>query len=127
MGSGASFLPDLLGTLGYAYAASGDDAAAREVLEELRRLEQRVAVTAYERALVATGLGEWDEAMAELSAAAERCSTGALLCTSSRCSIHCASGACSPSKCLPDRSPRVHPGPLAPVGRPGSCSTWRPT
>jgi len=78
MGSGASFLPDLLGTLGYAYAASGAAAAAREVLEELRRLEQRVAVTAYERALVATGLGEWDEAMAELRTAVEQCSTRAL-------------------------------------------------
>jgi len=54
-----SFLPYLLGTLGFAYASCGDSAAAREVLEELLRLEQHGAVTAHERAIVDTALGDW--------------------------------------------------------------------
>ncbi len=78
MGGGASFLPDVLGTLGFVYATTGDSAAAREVLEELRRLEQRAAATAYERALVDTGLGQWEAAMAELRTAVVRGSARAI-------------------------------------------------
>jgi serine/threonine-protein kinase len=69
---GVSFLPFLLGTLGFAYASGGNPEAAREVLGELRRLEARCAVTAHERALVATALGDWDAAMRELEAAYEQ-------------------------------------------------------
>ncbi len=72
MGGGASFLLFVLGTLGFAHGASGNRAAARAVMEELRRLDQPLATTAYERALVATGLGDWDEAVAELKMAVER-------------------------------------------------------
>ena len=59
----ASFLPYLLGTLGFAYASCGDSAAARGVLEELQRMEQHGAVTAHERAIVDTALGDWDGAL----------------------------------------------------------------
>jgi serine/threonine-protein kinase len=65
----ASFLPHLLGTLGFAYASCGDAAAARGVLEELQRLEQHGAVTAHERAIVDTALGDWDGALRELETA----------------------------------------------------------
>jgi tetratricopeptide (TPR) repeat protein len=68
----ASFLPHLLGTLGFAWAASGNSEAAREVMKELLRLEQGCAVTAHERAIVATGLGDWDEALRALGMAFEQ-------------------------------------------------------
>ena len=67
-----SFLPYLLGTLGFAYASCGDSAAAREVLEELLRLEQHGAATAHERAIVDTALGDWDGALRNLEAAYEQ-------------------------------------------------------
>ena len=66
---GVSFLPHLLGTLGFAYASSGNAEAAQEVLGELRQLETRCAVTAHERAVVATALGDWDTAIRELKTA----------------------------------------------------------
>jgi TolB-like protein/Tfp pilus assembly protein PilF len=69
---GASFLPHLLGTLGFAYASSGNPEAAREVLGELRHLEARGVVTAHERAVVATALGDWDAAIRELETAHEQ-------------------------------------------------------
>jgi tetratricopeptide (TPR) repeat protein len=69
---GVSFLPYLLGTLGFAYASSGNPEAAQEVLGELRRLEARGAVTAHERAVVATALGDWDAAIRELETAYEQ-------------------------------------------------------
>jgi len=69
---GVSFLPHLLGTLGFAYASSGNPEAAHEVLGELRHLEARGAVTAHERAVVATALGDWDAAIRELETAYEQ-------------------------------------------------------
>ena len=69
---GVSFLPHLLGTLGFAYASSGNPEAAQEVLGELRRLEARGAVTAHERALVATALGDWEAAIRDLETADEQ-------------------------------------------------------
>jgi serine/threonine-protein kinase len=69
---GVSFLPHLLGTLGFAYASSGNPEAAHEVLGELRHLETRGAVTAHERAVVATALGDWDAAIRELETAYEQ-------------------------------------------------------
>jgi serine/threonine-protein kinase len=64
-----SFLPFLLGTLGYAHAASGNAAAASQILEELVALEQRCAPTGHERALVATALGDFDGAVHALKTA----------------------------------------------------------
>ncbi len=69
---GVSFLPHLLGTLGFAYASSGNPEAAQEVLGELRRLEAHCAVTAHERAVVATALGDWDAAIREIETAYEQ-------------------------------------------------------
>jgi len=69
---GVSFLPHLLGTLGFAYASSGNPDAAQEVLGELRRLEARCAVTAHERAVVATALRDWDAAIREIETAYEQ-------------------------------------------------------
>ena len=71
----ASYLPYLLGTLGYAYASRGDSAAARGVGDELRR-RAKSAVTAHERAVVSTALGEWDEALGALGAAFEHAAVG---------------------------------------------------
>jgi serine/threonine-protein kinase len=62
LSDGVAFSPFLLGTLGFAYGSDGNPAAARKVLQELRELEARGAVTAHERAIVACGLGEWDDA-----------------------------------------------------------------
>ena len=59
---GASFRPYLLGTLGFAYAASGNAAGARNILDELLQMQQRCAVTGHERALIAMALEDWDEA-----------------------------------------------------------------
>lgn len=67
-----SFLPFLLGTLGFAYASSGDVIAAREVLGELQRLETQGVVTAHERAIVDTALGDWDGARRGLDIADEQ-------------------------------------------------------
>ncbi len=73
LSEGGSMLPHLLGTLGYADAASGNSAAAREVIQELLQLERGgCAVTAHERAVVATALGEWDEALRALKTAFEQ-------------------------------------------------------
>ncbi|MGA9624566.1 MAG: hypothetical protein WBQ65_08860, partial [Bryobacteraceae bacterium] len=69
---GVSFLPHLLGTLGFAYASAGNSEAAQEVLGELRRLEERGAVTAHEHAVVNTALGDWDAAIRELKTAYEQ-------------------------------------------------------
>jgi len=69
---GVSLLPFLLGTLGFAYASNGNSAAAEEVRGELRQLERGCAVTAHERAVVATALGDWDTAIRELETAYEQ-------------------------------------------------------
>jgi len=68
-----SFRPYLLSTLGYAYAALGDEAAARHLLHQLVESEA-CCVTAHERALIHAGLGEWQESRAALQAAVEQCS-----------------------------------------------------
>lgn len=64
-----SFRPFLLGTLGYAYALLGDLAAARQIIHELLDMDDR-CVTAHERALIHTGLGEWTLGEDALHAAA---------------------------------------------------------
>jgi serine/threonine-protein kinase len=72
LSDGAAFLPFILGTLGFAYASSGDSARARRVLKELRELETRGAVTAHERGIVAAALGDWDEALRNCELACEQ-------------------------------------------------------
>jgi serine/threonine-protein kinase len=72
LSDGIAFLPFLLGTLGFAYGSSGDSARAREVVDELRRLEALGAVTAHERAIVATALRDWDQAIRDLELAYEQ-------------------------------------------------------
>jgi serine/threonine-protein kinase len=69
LSDGVAFSPFLLGTLGFAYGSDGNPAAARKVLQELRELEARGAVTAHERAIVACGLGEWDDAARDVEMA----------------------------------------------------------
>jgi tetratricopeptide (TPR) repeat protein len=67
---GTAFRPYLLGTLGYAYAALGDEAAARRILQELVAMEAR-CVTAHERALIHAGFSEWEQSNLALEAALE--------------------------------------------------------
>lgn len=66
-----SFLPYLLGTLGFAYGSSGDSPAAREVRRELQGLEEH-AVTAHECAIVDTALQDWGGALRALETAYEQ-------------------------------------------------------
>ena len=66
-----SFRPYLLGTLGYAHAALGDESKARHVIQQLVLMEQR-CVTAHERALVHCGLGEWEQSRLALEMAIEQ-------------------------------------------------------
>jgi TolB-like protein len=66
----ASFRPYLLGTLGYAYAALRDAAAARNIIQQLLQMEDR-CVTAHERALIHAGLGEWELSCAAIDTAIE--------------------------------------------------------
>jgi TolB-like protein/Flp pilus assembly protein TadD len=75
---GGAFLAQLLGTLGFSYAASGDRAAARGVLEQLRAIAPMNSVSEYEMGIVHAGLGEWTRARACLDAARAR-RTGWLL------------------------------------------------
>jgi tetratricopeptide (TPR) repeat protein len=70
--SESAFVPFLLGALGFAYASGGNRVAAREVMDELLRLEQRCTVTAHEQAVVSTALGDWDDAMRALGTAFEQ-------------------------------------------------------
>jgi hypothetical protein len=62
----------MLGSLGFAYASTGETDAARRVLAELHELEAQSAVTAHERAVIHIALGEWDTAQQELATAAEQ-------------------------------------------------------
>jgi len=54
--------PLMLALLGHAYAASGKDAEARQVLAELRDLQDRRYVSPYTVAAIYTGLGDKDQA-----------------------------------------------------------------
>ena len=70
-------LPSVKATLGYAYAASGNKAAARKLLVELTELleQKEKYVAAYDMAVLYAGLGEKDEAFEWLrKACVEKCS-----------------------------------------------------
>jgi TolB-like protein len=69
---GGAFLAQLLGTLGFSYAAAGDTARARGVLDELRAIAATNSVAEYEMGIVHTALGEWTAAHACLDAARAR-------------------------------------------------------
>jgi TolB-like protein/Flp pilus assembly protein TadD len=69
---GGAFLAQLLGTLGFSYAAAGERERARDVLEELRTIAPTNSVAEYEMGIVHTGLGEWTEAGACIDAARAR-------------------------------------------------------
>jgi DNA-binding winged helix-turn-helix (wHTH) protein/Flp pilus assembly protein TadD len=61
--------PEMAAELGYAYAAFGKNDEARKILDELKESAGRVYVSPYCRALIHTGLGEKDQAMAWLGKA----------------------------------------------------------
>jgi TolB-like protein/DNA-binding winged helix-turn-helix (wHTH) protein len=61
-----------LGSLGHAYAASGRKAEARKILRELGQQSKHRYVSPYDRALIYTGLGEKDQALAWLEKAEEQ-------------------------------------------------------
>ena len=58
--------PALFGSLGHAYAVSGNKAKAKEVLHDLKELADKTYFPAYQIALIHIGLGEKDEAFALL-------------------------------------------------------------
>ena len=61
-----------LASLGHAYAASGRKAEARKILLELDKQSKHRYVSPYDRALIYTGLGESDQALAWLEKAEEQ-------------------------------------------------------
>src|SRR5262249_4583745 len=61
-----------LGDLGHAYAASGRKAEARKILRELDEQSRHRYVSPYDRALVSTGLGEKEQALAWLERAEQQ-------------------------------------------------------
>lgn len=63
--------PLMLALLGHAYAASGKNAEARQVLSDLHDLESRRYVSPYTVAAIHTGLGEKDQAFKWLERAYE--------------------------------------------------------
>lgn len=69
-----------IAALGHAYAVSGQRTEARKALQKLEQLARQRYVSNYERALICTGLGENDQALAWLERAfQERSSWMALL------------------------------------------------
>jgi TolB-like protein len=69
---GRAFLAQLLGTLGFSYAAGGDRGRAHGVLEELRTIAPSNSVAEYEMGIVYTALGEWTRASECIDAARAR-------------------------------------------------------
>jgi tetratricopeptide (TPR) repeat protein len=63
--------PDILGMVGYAYAAAGRRNEAREVLGELKELANKQYVSPFDNAGVLVGLGEKDEAFTWLNKACD--------------------------------------------------------
>ncbi len=63
--------PHTLSLLGHAYAVSGDSDLAREVLDQLKQMAEQKTVNPFYFALVYLGLGEKDQAFAELEQAAD--------------------------------------------------------
>jgi TolB-like protein/Flp pilus assembly protein TadD len=69
---GGAFLAQLLGTLGFSYAAAGEVERAHGVLEELRAIVPTNSVAEYEMGLVHGALGQWTEAAGCIEAARAR-------------------------------------------------------
>lgn len=59
------------GSIGYAYALSGDESKAREILKELLNSNHPDYITAWQIALIYTGLKEIDNAFQWLNRACE--------------------------------------------------------
>jgi TolB-like protein/Flp pilus assembly protein TadD len=55
--------PDVLGSLGHAYAKAGRTAEARKILDDLSALSARRYISAYSLAIIHVGLGEKEEAL----------------------------------------------------------------
>jgi TolB-like protein len=68
---GRAFLGHLLATLGYCYGRSGRSAEAEAVLDDLRQMGREHYVSAYDIATVHAGMGNHEQAMDSLRAAAE--------------------------------------------------------
>jgi tetratricopeptide (TPR) repeat protein len=58
--------PEVLASLGHAYAAAGQKDKARQILEQLSKLSEQNYVSSYLKSLVYEGLGETDQAILEL-------------------------------------------------------------
>lgn len=60
---------DVVAALGYVYGLQGDSAEALDALEELKQREAAGFVSAYDKALVNLGLGDWEQALTWLEEA----------------------------------------------------------
>ncbi|HKV34269.1 MAG TPA: tetratricopeptide repeat protein [Pyrinomonadaceae bacterium] len=60
---------DVVAALGYVHGLQGNASLALEALEELKRRETAGFVSAYDKALVSLGLGDWEQALARLEEA----------------------------------------------------------
>lgn len=60
---------DVVAAVGYVYGLQGDTAEALDALEELKQREAESFVSAYDKALVNLGLGDWKQALAWLEEA----------------------------------------------------------
>jgi TolB-like protein/Flp pilus assembly protein TadD len=60
---------DVVAALGYVHGLRGDAPSALDALEELKHREAAGFVSAYDKALVNLGLGDWEQALAWLEAA----------------------------------------------------------
>ncbi|MBI4547942.1 MAG: tetratricopeptide repeat protein [Ignavibacteriae bacterium] len=67
----SGFHPGTVAILGYAYARSGNQRAASEILDELARKSKQVYISPYFFAIIYTGLGQKDRAIEWLDAALE--------------------------------------------------------
>jgi serine/threonine-protein kinase len=61
----------ILGSLGHAYAASGRSGEALKILDELKEMAKQKYVSAYDLAILYTGLGDKDHAIEQLNKAYE--------------------------------------------------------
>jgi tetratricopeptide (TPR) repeat protein len=61
----------ILGSLGHAYAASGRSGEALKILDELKEMAKQKYVSAYDLAVLYTGLGDKDHAIEQLNKAYE--------------------------------------------------------
>jgi TolB-like protein/Tfp pilus assembly protein PilF len=68
---GRAFLGQLLATLGYSYGRNGRPSEAQAVLGELRQMGREHYVSAYDIATIHAGMGNYEQAMESLRAAAE--------------------------------------------------------